>query len=258
MEIFKFNLSGKTAFFKKPEVNTYEYFTYGQIHKAALLGIFGAILGYNGYGSFWEEKNGKILFGRKGELPEYYQKLQGLKVGIEPCSKNGYIAKKVQLFNNSVGYASGEQGGNLIVKEQWLEKPEWNIYVLMDGEESGRIKDYLLNNRAVYPPYLGKNEHFADISKAEILDGEKMDGMHLEGEEIQSLFLKKYAVFDFDNEEMEERVFKYEESLPIGMEEDSLMYRMEKFVYTNLPLMSYEGEVYKISGVEDKKIIVFF
>lgn len=258
MEILKFNLSGKTAFFKKPEVNTYEYFTYGQIHKAALLGIFGAVLGYRGYGSVREEKNGKIFFGRNGELPEYYQKLQGLKVGIEPCSKNGYLPKKVQVFNNSVGYASAEQGGNLIVKEQWLEKPEWNIYVLLNGEEAEKITSFLQNNKAVYLPYLGKNEHFADISKVEILDGKKMDGMHLEGREMQSLFLKKYAVLDFDTEEMEERIFKYEESLPIGIEEDSLMYRMEKFIYTNLPLVSYEGEIYEISEAEGKKIVAFF
>ena len=50
MRAVKFKLKGRNAFFKKPEVNTYCYFTYGQIHKMALLGIFGAILGYDGYG----------------------------------------------------------------------------------------------------------------------------------------------------------------------------------------------------------------
>lgn len=49
MEILRFRLSGKNAFFKKPEVNSYVYFTYGNIHKVALLGMFGAILGYGGY-----------------------------------------------------------------------------------------------------------------------------------------------------------------------------------------------------------------
>ena len=49
MKTLRFTLSGKTAFFKKPEVNSYVYFTYGNIHKVALLGIFGAILGYGGY-----------------------------------------------------------------------------------------------------------------------------------------------------------------------------------------------------------------
>ena len=51
METVKFTLSGQTAFFKKPDVNEYCYFTYGHIHKVALLGILGAIVGYTGYGT---------------------------------------------------------------------------------------------------------------------------------------------------------------------------------------------------------------
>ena len=39
MKALKFTLSGETAFFKKPDVNTYLYFTYGNIHKIALLGL---------------------------------------------------------------------------------------------------------------------------------------------------------------------------------------------------------------------------
>ena len=49
MEAVRFTLSGRTAFFEKPEVNAYYYFTYSQIHKIALMGMFGAILGYGGY-----------------------------------------------------------------------------------------------------------------------------------------------------------------------------------------------------------------
>ncbi|MGL4991680.1 MAG: CRISPR-associated protein Cas5, partial [Sarcina sp.] len=49
MEVLKFRLFGETAFFKKPDVNSNVYFTYGSIHKVALLGMFGAIIGYSGY-----------------------------------------------------------------------------------------------------------------------------------------------------------------------------------------------------------------
>ena len=49
MDVLRFELSGKTAFFKKPDMNSYLYFTYGNIHKVALLGIFGAILGFFRY-----------------------------------------------------------------------------------------------------------------------------------------------------------------------------------------------------------------
>ncbi|MFR6330936.1 MAG: type I-B CRISPR-associated protein Cas5b [Eisenbergiella sp.] len=117
MEILKFNLKGSHAFFKVPEVNTYYYFTYGNIHKVALLGMLGAIMGYKGYQI--EDK----------DYPEFYEKLQYLNVSIVPEQKQGYFQKKIQVFNNSVGYASKEAGGNLIVKEQWLENPEWTIYI---------------------------------------------------------------------------------------------------------------------------------
>jgi CRISPR-associated protein Cas5h len=256
MEILKFKLSGKTAFFKKPEVNSYYYFTYGQIHKAALFGIFGAILGYRGYGSPMLGKNGKISFQREGELPEYYQKLQNLKIGIEPCNQNGYIPKKIQTFNNSVGYASREAGGNLIIKEQWLENPEWNIYVLLDGEESVKLKNAMENKSAVYVPYLGKNDHPADISEIFVQHGEKAEQKKEKSMEINSLFFKKYADFDMDDDEIEYRIFKYEEKLPVKLEEKSLMYQLEKFVYTNLPIISYQGELYEIR--ENQKKIAFF
>ena len=58
MKALCFTLKGKTAFFKKPEVNSYVYFTYGNIHKIALLGVFGAILGYD-VPAFAPSKDGK-------------------------------------------------------------------------------------------------------------------------------------------------------------------------------------------------------
>ena len=141
MEAVRFTLSGRTAFFKKPEVNAYYYFTYSQIHKIALMGMFGAILGYARYA----QKNWQIM--KKGqeiavEYPEFYEKLHELKISIVPKNERGYIPKKVQIFNNSVGYASEEQGGNLIIKEQWLENPEWDIYVLIDCDEAEKENDF--------------------------------------------------------------------------------------------------------------------
>ena len=158
MKAVKFTLKGKTAFFKNPEVNSYFYFTYGNIHKPALLGMFGAILGYKGYESSFEV------------YPEYYDKLKELKVAIIPHQEHGCFARKVQVFNNSVGYASQEQGGNLIVKEQWLENPSWMIYVLIDDDESQKLSEYLLERKAVYIPYLGKNDHPAIIENVGVVD----------------------------------------------------------------------------------------
>ena len=65
MEAIKFNLSGKLAHFKNPENNYYIEFTYGNIHKPALLGLLGAMIGLRG------RKQAKNL----GYI-EYYKKLK--------------------------------------------------------------------------------------------------------------------------------------------------------------------------------------
>ena len=134
MNSLKFTIEGKTAFFKIPEVNAVQYFTYGNIHKPALLGILGAIMGYGGY----TQQNEKDIF------PEYYDKLKDLKVSILPFAGDGYFRKKTQNFNNSVGYASKEEGGNLIVSEQWLEEPKWTVYIELNCKEAEILADKLL------------------------------------------------------------------------------------------------------------------
>ena len=159
METLKFTLAGQNAFFKKPDVNEYCYFTYGHIHKVALLGMLGAIAGYKGYGSKYETvKKSKIL---SEDYPEFYEKLKQIKIAVVPKNENGYIPKKIHTFNNSVGYANKD--GNLIVKEQWLEKPVWDIYILLDCNEAEHITELLQSRNCVYFPYLGKNDHPADI-----------------------------------------------------------------------------------------------
>lgn len=234
MQALKFTLSGKTAFFKRPEVNAYYYFTFGNIHKVALLGIFGAILGYQGYNTTKE----KIL-------PEFYQKLKNLKISIIPRNKKGYISKKIQYFNNSVGYASNEQGGNLIVKEQWLENPVWDIIVLLDCEEANKLADAMMNYRCVYIPYLGKNDHPADISDVELITlNEKV----IDEEAIDSLFPREM----FEEAECDIDFYKYQESLPICLNEKTSLYEYKTFIHTNLPMET--GNVYSYN---DKNIIFY-
>lgn len=163
MEILKFTLSGRTAFFKIPEVNSYVYFSYGHIHKVSLLGLLGAVMGYGGYNSQGEK-----------EYPEFYEKLKDIKISIMPKNTNGSFSKKIQFFNNSVGYASNEEGGNLIVKEQWLEDVEWDIFIkIEDTEIHKELKERMKNFNFEYTIYLGKNDHLATINNVEILQGEK-------------------------------------------------------------------------------------
>lgn len=251
MKVLKFKLSGKSAFFKKPDVNSYFYFTYGNIHKVALMGMFGAILGYGGYNKFrYNLDNDKNY---KEKYPEFYQKLKHIKIGIEPLAKNGSIHKKIQIFNNSVGYASQEQGGNLIVKEQWLENPSWNIYVLLDNDESNKIAEYISNYKSIYQPYLGKNDHYANISEVEIFEGIKNE------DDIQRIHsLCKADCLELDLEEdddSEEDLFKYSEKLPIGLSEETNMYLLDSFIYSNMYVESIDSnDLYRVN---DKNIVFF-
>lgn len=239
MKILKFTLSGKQAMFKKPEVNTYYYFTYGQIHKPALLGMLGAVLGYGGYNQMEKEDI----------YPEYYDRLRTIKVSICPNAPKGYFSKKMICFNNSVGYASSEQGGNLIVKEQWLEEPSWDIYLLLDCEEAQNVSEALRDGRCEYIPYLGKNDHVADITQVEELEGIPENSV----QHLDCLFLKKQGGVDMEDF-YTENPFKYEEALPFSLQKETGFYEMEKFVYTNMPLTESKDAAFRVN----EKIIVFY
>ena len=236
MRIVKFTLKGEHAFFKKPDVNSYIYFTYNQIHKVALLGMFGAILGYQGY----ESQKGK-------SYPEFYEKLKDLKLAIIPKNKYGIFPKKIQVFNNSVGYASFEQGGNLIVKEQWIENPEWDIYFAVIDEASEQLADFILKRKCIYIPYLGKNDHPADILNPISLEGVQI---REEGITIHSLMPKNNIELESDceEEEMEELLFRYEEELPIGLKENVNTYQLTKLIYTNQPIKESISPIYEVEG----------
>lgn len=258
MDILRFTLSGKQAFFKKPEVNSYFYFTYGNIHKVALLGIFGALLGYGGYTQMQGFVRDKKQTGLSSGFPAFYEKLQGLKVSILPASgsKNGVIPKKVQNYNNSVGYASREQGGNLIVKEQWLEHPKWEICLLVDSDEAEKVKESIVQRKCVYYPYLGKNDHPADIQNIRV---EAAKTVKFERDRLACLALKENiteAEIDFDDLDDFDRActFKYEEALPYGMDEWANHYIMKTFVYTDA-LVDTDTDVYLLEG---GKQIVFY
>lgn len=250
MRGLKFTLRGETAFFKKPDVNTFLYFTYSNIHKVALLGVVGAILGLGGY----NEQQEQIY-------PEFYEKLKDLKVAIVPKNtvgtKGNYcmFGKKVQVFNNSVGYASKEAGGNLIVKEQWLEKPVWDIYILDTHRLFEELRDRMLKSQYIYIPYLGKNDHPATIEEVEEVELQEAKGTY----RIDSLFLKEH--FEEEEDELDMgtgsagRYFKYEEKLPMALEETQNQYYLASFMMTSKEMAPIGNVVlYKHKG----KILYFF
>lgn len=258
MEVLRFTLSGKNACFRKPEMNSYCYFTYGNIHKVALLGIFGALLGYGGYTKMQGFTKGKRKETMTQSFPEFYEQLKDLKISILPMrERKGQIPKKIQTFNNSVGYASKELGGNLVVKEQWLENPSWEICVLIDSEEAEKVKEAVCGRRCVYYPYLGRNDHPADITHIRV---ETADETAFELGQLDCLVPKKdVEIADLDYDEKEELgvfdSFKYEESLPCGIDGWTNQYLMQTYIYTDAFV---EMQSLKVYLLEDRKKIVFY
>jgi len=246
MNALRFKLSGKTACFRKPDVNTYAYFTYNNIHKPALLGLLGAIIGLGGYTQLFE-KNRDLKQGDLGYddgYPEFYEKLKHLKVSITPLAKNGYFSKKIQVFNNSVGYASFEQGNNLIVREQWLENPAWQIMILDDGsEEYKKIVNYLQESKAVYIPYLGKNDHPATIEEINQVQLSKKNG-----EYIDSLFIKNFENLDTWARESDPNPYFFQEISPYALQKKYHFYEFEALVYTNYEIKNIPEDTYSYDG----------
>ena len=241
MEILKFKLSGKTAFFKIPEANSYVYFTYSNIHRIALLGILGSIVGLKGYNH--QKKN--------EEFPEFYQLLKDIKIAIVPLKEE--VSKKIQTFNNSVGYASQEAGGNLIVREQWLEEPAWDIYILMEESKEIclKLKEALCKYQFKYIPYLGKNDHYGDITNVKILEGKNVENI----KEIHSLFPKKIFkeyVVNGGMKSKRKKIFKNEEYLPIELEPIANQYILENIIFTNSKVEVENNE--NLYEVEEKVI----
>lgn len=244
----KFRLSGDAACFRKPDVNAKVYFTYHNIHRIALLGLLGAILGLKGY------QNHRLFDEQQSGYPQFYEKLTGLKVAIRPEAERGYFAKKIQYFNNSVGYASKETGGNLQVFEQWLERPAWTIYLARGSAESelwDQLTEYLAGGKCVYLPYLGKNEFPAVLEKVEVCELEPVQ--QDEPVFIHSLFTGELANIDDTETEGDRLPFLFSERAPVALQPGHNFYILQQCFYTNCMVIQVPGDL-----LRDGKKVLFF
>lgn len=264
MQALKFNLSGKTAIFKRPDVNVHCYFTYSHIHKPALLGILGAICGFGGYNQQKAYNDKCIAEKRKSDIldyPEFYTKLKDIKISIIP--KKHIFSTTKQTFNNSVGYANYSDkkyggGATLCFTEQWLENPSWKIFILLDGSEvTENLKQRFLKREFVYIPYLGKNDHFANITDIEIVDLQEVQSCTKIDSMIFADKITNYSrsVSVLKKENCNKVSFFYKERLPFALDKDDNQYVLQKFVYTN-----YNVEVNNFNYIyayQDKSIAFF-
>lgn len=252
MRGISFLLSGKTAMFKKPDVNANVYLTFNNIHKVALLGLLGAVIGLDGHEQHVRDK--------KCSYPAFYEQLKDLEIAIQPLGNGeggefrGHFVKKLQTFNNSVGYASQEEGGNLVVKEYWLENPKWRIYIKDDGSQNyQKVAQSLLNKKVVYTPYLGKNDHIADIT--DIKEVELTLHKVKEAVPVHSLISLDRVTFTA-KAVGKGSVFLFKESLPVALMPDANIYQYDLFVYTNQGVEELEKEA-KLYSCEDQYLYFF-
>lgn len=247
MEVLSFNLSGKFAFFKNESINNI-YDTYPHIHKPALLGLFGAILGYDGYAQTQK------FFDRKDNIyPEYYKKLKDLKIAIVPKKAN--FSKILETFTNNTGMFNKE-GASLVTQEFWLENPNWDIYLVIDDEESKKIKDSILNSKSVYSIYLGSNHHFANISNIGIFEARELK---FSADVIHSLIKVEDVDINFNNmltaRKENKNLYYFNYTLPTVLTENTNLYEKEKFILTNdlLYFKKFKG-LYKVNDIN----VVFY
>jgi CRISPR-associated protein Cas5h len=254
--LISFDLKAEMGFLKKPDINDGIYLTYNMLHKPALLGILGAIAGMKGY-----ERN--------GVFPEYYLKLKHLKVGIQPLeSDKGNYTKEIVSYNNSTGFASNEEGGNLIVTEQILLKPEYRCYLLLNLENNDEktLYDSILSYNAEFLPYLGKNDFSAwwinakecdSVSKFDFSCNYKIASIFAKTEAISGYVARSMSMFSSESKEI---TFLYFEQLPIYFDDKLFQYSYADFVYSNASFkaemnMSGAGEFYRIN--EDNIVQLF-
>jgi len=232
-KLISIDLFADFGMLKKPDTNEPVYLTFNMLHKPALLGIFGAIIGLKG-------------FQKKGELPEYYNELKNLKIGIQPLNhENGNYSKTIIKYNNTTGFASEEKGGNLIIDEQTLIAPAFRCYALLniDNKHQEKLYNNLKENKAEYLPYLGKNEfsvwweNFKEYSYEDF----KPDGNF----KISSIFIKEKTIKESKVEEyydifsdMSEKgnTFIYFERLPVFYNEELFQYEYKSFSFTDWTL----------------------
>lgn len=231
MQLISIDLKADFGFFRKPDINNTINLSYNIIHKPAILGIFGAVLGLGGYK-------------KKGELPEYYKCLRDLKIGVEPLAhdKGNYAKTKIK-YSNTVGYAN--KGSNFLTEELTLIAPQYRIYVLLD--ETLDLHQRLIHNlseaKSEYVPYFGKNEFSAWWEKSSFRQYEfrKADTAITESIKINTVFLKhdtvkgqkEEAIPDMLNFNANEIFFMYFERLPKDFDLDLMQYDLGEFVYSS-------------------------
>lgn len=237
MKLISFDLKADFAFFRKPDTNATINLSYNIIHRPSVLGILGAIVGLEGYKE-------------RGQMPQYYDVLKDVRIGIEPLNHDkGNYSKTNIKYSNTVGYAN--KGTNFLTEELTLINPEYRIYLLLneDDDYQKQLAENLKKGCAEFIPYLGKNEFTAwwssdSYKEYDFSESEKPKG----NVKVLSIFQKKTVLkdnletsfADLLNFDQEAPPFIYFERLPKDFDLTLMQYEMAEFAYSNFLISNAE------------------
>lgn len=254
-KLISVDLFADLGMLKKPDTNVPVYLTFNMLHKPALLGILGAIIGESGF---------------KGnrKLPDYYLKLKDLRLSVqplEPFSNKGNFKKTIITYNNTTGMASKEEGGNLMVSEQTIISPAYRCYFLLDMQNPiyEKIDKYLKNYFAEYLPYLGKNEfsvwwmNYKEYSYQRYVPSEpfKINSIFIKDEPVSK---NKFVQPLIPGAAASGNTFIYFERLPFLYDEQLFQYEYRNFAFTNYSLKMAYSTMHTLLKIGDNEIIQVF
>lgn len=211
--------------------------------------MLGAISGFSGWNT-------------QEEVPEYYRKLENLRIGIEPLKlaypdkppynsshflpRAGAGQKTFVTYNNYHGY--GNERDNLIIKEQIHIKPAYRIFVECDRCPKELIGALNFEKKIVtstYIPYMGKNEFLLSLILEEEKCAERLDE---EKTKIDTVFFSEILKNDRIAQERGESMSFYNiyENYPYKL--DGAHYIYKTLIYSN---RRFEVDYSKISGTNN-------
>jgi len=260
--LFSFDLLGKTASFRKPDINQV-YLTYTFIPLPTVYGILGAIQGHGGYSSQYYKKSAE---------PEFYDKNKKFYIAIKP--NNIKLNKTFITYNNFHGYGSNERGGNLQITEQFIVGFNTTIFVYSEDDSTLALFNLLKSSRTTFIPYLGKNEHLAELDNFKIYAKYNRIDIKSNSLKINSIVpldeskVEHHTAEVFENEDVSidesiqesanNSIFRIYENLPLSLNNNK--YDLNLVVYSNdyLNPESFERNKYDLLFLKvDKDVLCF-
>ena len=215
------------------------------------------------------EKLQEIIAELESELryPEYYAKLQHLKVGIMPLG-NFPFNKIINVYNSRNSYFGSGKYDNQIISEQLLIKPKYRISVYDDDEKIlNELASRISNNNPIFMPYFGKNEFIVSFENLTVINNIKKIE-NISSSKISSVFLKTENTQsngeDGDGNSQSSRVitglpqgFIFFEQYPVGYLDGGLQYDLQKIELTEYDVNNSEIDMKKGILLKINKEIIY-